>query len=214
MASLQHSLECKLFPKSEVARAQHKPTWCGTSSWCALLSVGQGRANIKQRCRLAACYTGHRHMGSPKLDQAAEKEPGGKWEGRKEASPGPEDIPELQPGAQVRYWHIEDAQDWTSKEGAALGGGKSEDTGKFTQNCRCTVIDPRKPRWSPCTPAKVTVPTQKRSQASTELLVRQHSSQIMLVHTPLIAVDVLALHQPDSQPENTPKAATRGDFEK
>lgn len=76
------------------------------------------------------------------------------------------------------------------------------------------MIDPRKPRWSPHTPAKATMPSQKYSQASTEPLVRQHCSQIMLAHAPLIAVDVVALHQPDPQPENTHKAATRGDFEK
>lgn len=35
---------CRLFPKSEVARAQSKPPWCGPSSWCALLWMGQGRA--------------------------------------------------------------------------------------------------------------------------------------------------------------------------
>lgn len=93
---------------------------------------------------------------------------------RKEASPGVEEMPELQPGVQVHYWHFEDAQHWTSKEDAALGGDKNEDTGKLTQHCRCTVTDPRKPSWSPHPPAKATVPTQKHPQASTELLVRQH----------------------------------------
>lgn len=127
--------------------------------------TGQG-SNINQGCRMAPCHTGHGHMGSPKLDQAAEMQPGGKWvggskEGSKQASPGLEEMPELQPRAQVHYWHFEDAQDWSSKEGAALDGDKSEDTGKLTQRCRCTVSDPRKPSRSPHVPAKATVPTQK-----------------------------------------------------
>lgn len=113
-------------------------------------------------------------MGSPKLDQTAEMQPGGLVEGSKQSSPGLEEMPKLQPGAQVHYWHLEDAQDWTIKEGAALDGDKSEDRGKLTQHYRCTVGEPRKPSWSPHTPTKATVPTQKHPQASTELLVRQH----------------------------------------
>lgn len=82
-------------------------------------------------------------MGSPKVDQAAGLQPGGMWVGgRKQASPGLEEMPELQPRPQVHYWHLEDAQDWTIKEDAALGGDKSEDTVKLTQHYRCTVIDP------------------------------------------------------------------------
>lgn len=69
--------------------------------------TGQG-SNINQGCRTAPCHTGHGHMGSPKLDQAAEMQPGGKWvggsrEGSKQASPELEEMPELQPGAQVHY---------------------------------------------------------------------------------------------------------------
>lgn len=100
-----------------------------------------------------------------------------------------------------------------SKEGPTLGAGKSEDTGKLTQHWRSTVIGPRKLSWSPHTPAKTAVSTQKHPQGSTEL-VRLHPPHIMLPLTPLVTVDVLALHQPDPQPENTPKAATRGGFKK
>lgn len=107
---------------------------------------------------------GFSKTGSGSRD-AARWEVGG-WKQRrkeasKQASPGLEDMPELQPRAQVHYWHFEDAQDWSSKEGAALDGDKSEDTGKLTQCCRCTVSDPRKPSRSPHIPGKATVPTQK-----------------------------------------------------
>ena len=135
-----------------------------------------------------------------------------KKEGREGGSPGLEENPELQLGAQVHYRRFEDAQGWTSEEGAALGGDKGGDTGKLAQHRGCTLIDPKQPKWSPHIPIKATVPTQKRPQASSELLVNQHPPPAMLPLALLMAVAALALLQPGPLPENAPEAATRGDF--
>lgn len=136
----------------------------------------------------------------------------GRTRGRnKGGSQGLEETPELQPGAQVHQQHFEDAQGWTSGKGGAFGGDKGGDTGKLTQHHGRTLIDPKQTNQSPYTATEATVPTYKHPQVSSELLINQHPSPVMLPLTSLVTVAVLALLQPHPLPENAPEAAS-GDF--